>query len=124
MATRDIIVIGASAGGVQALSKLISQLPATLPAAVFIVLHLPSDPPRSITSNTRARLQTDRVACHQRRRNHTGPSLHSTARSSFVDRREPCEAGPWTKREFASSLNRCALPFCGTLGRSESYWSG
>ncbi len=45
MATRDIIVIGASAGGVQALSTLVSDLPADLPAAVFIVLHIPSDSP-------------------------------------------------------------------------------
>jgi two-component system chemotaxis response regulator CheB len=45
MATRDIIVIGASAGGVQALSTLVSALPPNLPAAVFIVLHVPAKPP-------------------------------------------------------------------------------
>src|SRR5262249_14312911 len=45
MAMRDIIVIGASAGGVQALSNLVSDLPADLPAAVFIVLHIPSNAP-------------------------------------------------------------------------------
>src|SRR5215208_7357609 len=45
MASRDTIVIGASAGGVQALSKLVSDLPADLPAAVFIVLHLASNVP-------------------------------------------------------------------------------
>jgi two-component system chemotaxis response regulator CheB len=45
MATRDIIVIGASAGGVQALSKLVQDLPADLPAAVFIVLHIPANIP-------------------------------------------------------------------------------
>lgn len=43
MATRDTIVIGASAGGVQALSKLVRDLPSDLPAAVFIVLHIPVD---------------------------------------------------------------------------------
>ena len=37
---RDIIVIGASAGGVKALTKLCAVLPADLPASVFIVLHL------------------------------------------------------------------------------------
>ena len=42
---RDIIVIGASAGGVQALSALVSALPLSLPAAVFIVLHVPAQPP-------------------------------------------------------------------------------
>jgi two-component system chemotaxis response regulator CheB len=45
MASRDTIVIGASAGGVQALSTLIADLPASLPAAVFIVLHIPSNVP-------------------------------------------------------------------------------
>ena len=45
MPTRDTIVIGASAGGVQALSKLVADLPAGLPAAVFIVLHVPTDVP-------------------------------------------------------------------------------
>lgn len=43
--TRDIIVIGASAGGVQALSTLVAALPPRLPAAVFIVLHIPAEPP-------------------------------------------------------------------------------
>src|ERR1041384_237515 len=45
MATRDIIVIGASAGGVQALTKLVANLPGDLPAAVFIVLHISANAP-------------------------------------------------------------------------------
>ncbi|AQH02189.1 chemotaxis protein CheB [Burkholderia sp. KK1] len=40
MAERDIVVIGASRGGFQGLKMLVSQLPADLPAAVFIVLHI------------------------------------------------------------------------------------
>ncbi len=40
MPRRDIIVIGASAGGVQVLADLIGALPPTLPASVFIVMHL------------------------------------------------------------------------------------
>src|SRR5215472_10518435 len=40
MPNRDIIVIGASAGGVEALQRLVSQLPASLPAAVFAVMHV------------------------------------------------------------------------------------
>ncbi len=45
MATRDTIVIGASAGGVQVLSTLVADLPQDLPAAVFIVLHVSPNVP-------------------------------------------------------------------------------
>ena len=45
MPTRDTIVVGTSAGGVQALTTLVAGLPANLPAAVFIVLHIPADSP-------------------------------------------------------------------------------
>lgn len=41
MPGHDIIVIAASAGGVEALIKLASGLPRNLPAAVFVVLHIP-----------------------------------------------------------------------------------
>jgi two-component system chemotaxis response regulator CheB len=37
---RDIVVIGASAGGLQALDRLVENLPPELPASVFVVLHL------------------------------------------------------------------------------------
>jgi two-component system chemotaxis response regulator CheB len=40
MTQRDIVVIGASAGGVEALTTLFSGLPLELPAAVFVVLHV------------------------------------------------------------------------------------
>lgn len=42
MSGHDIIVVGASAGGVEALLQLIPNLPPDLPAAIFIVLHIPA----------------------------------------------------------------------------------
>lgn len=42
MSGHDTIVIGASAGGVELLCQLVRDLPPDLPAAIFIVLHVPS----------------------------------------------------------------------------------
>jgi two-component system chemotaxis response regulator CheB len=39
MAHRDMVVIGASAGGLEALQQLLAALPANLDAAVLVVLH-------------------------------------------------------------------------------------
>jgi len=41
----DAVVIGASAGGIEALSVLLPALPAGLRAPVFVVLHLPRERP-------------------------------------------------------------------------------
>ena len=41
MTKRDVIVIGTSAGGVEALLTIVAALPPTLPASIFIVLHQP-----------------------------------------------------------------------------------
>jgi two-component system, chemotaxis family, protein-glutamate methylesterase/glutaminase len=48
MQRRDMVVIGASAGGVQVLQALVAALPKKMDAAVFIVLHIPVHTPTSL----------------------------------------------------------------------------
>ena len=48
MAGRDVVVIGASSGGVEALRELARGLPADLPAAVFVVVHIPEAAPSAL----------------------------------------------------------------------------
>jgi two-component system, chemotaxis family, protein-glutamate methylesterase/glutaminase len=45
MPGRDIIVIGTSAGGVEALRVLVSRLPKNFPGSVFVVMHTAPDSP-------------------------------------------------------------------------------
>src|SRR4051794_37417040 len=41
----DIIAVGASAGGIAALTTLVKNLPAGLPASLFVVVHIPATAP-------------------------------------------------------------------------------
>jgi two-component system chemotaxis response regulator CheB len=45
MARRDIVVIGASAGGLSALRELVGSLPRDFPASIFVVMHVPAHSP-------------------------------------------------------------------------------
>ena len=45
---RDVVVIGASTGGVAALMNLVQALPANFPAPIFVVMHVPADSPSAL----------------------------------------------------------------------------
>ncbi|MBV9577461.1 MAG: chemotaxis protein CheB [Chloroflexi bacterium] len=49
-AGRDIIVVGASAGGVEALTRLVAGLPRRIAAAIVVVLHVPPDTPSALAA--------------------------------------------------------------------------
>ena len=48
MENRDIIVIGASAGGVGALEKLVKGIPADFAGSIFVVMHVPPYTPSKL----------------------------------------------------------------------------
>ncbi len=45
---RDVIAVGASAGGVEALRALVAGLPPDYPGALLVVLHIPRDSPSAL----------------------------------------------------------------------------
>jgi two-component system chemotaxis response regulator CheB len=81
MATRDIVVIGASSDGIDALNKLVAPLPSELSAAIFVVQHLASssmnDLPNILARHTSlgAQLATDGER-FQRGRIYVAPADH------------------------------------------------
>ena len=48
MAGRDIVVIGGSAGSIEAVIELFRGLPSDFPGAVFVVVHFPGDAPSTL----------------------------------------------------------------------------
>jgi len=113
MPTRDTIVIGASAGGVEALSKLVLDLPSDFQAAGFIVLHIPANAPSFLPAilSRDAQLTVAHAENGQpieRRRIYIAPpDQHLLIEDGHVK----LVHGP--KEKFASSFNRCVISFRG-----------
>ena len=58
---KDIIVIGASSGGIEALRVLVGALPADLAASLFVVMHTAPESPALL-----ADIQIGRASCRER----------------------------------------------------------
>ena len=90
MAKKDIVVIGASAGGLEALRELVSRLPADLQASIFVVWHtapsvrtiLPAVLARS--GSLPAKLAVDRESIEPRRIYIAPPDHHMLLERGFV----------------------------------------
>ena len=95
-AGHDIIVVGASAGGVGALITIVAGLPSDLAAAIFVVLHIPPDVPSALARILgRAGALPALEAHHQQPIEHGGiyvapPNRHLVLHRGYV----AVEAGP------------------------------
>ena len=90
MIGHDIVVVGASAGGVEALTRLVRTLPEDVPATLFVVLHLPADGkshlPQILTRNgpLLASHPSDGEAIQQRRIYVAPPDHHLVVGRGYV----------------------------------------
>jgi two-component system chemotaxis response regulator CheB len=68
MAARDIVVVGASAGGIEALTELVRGIPPKYPGSLFVVVHFPSFATSTLPRilSRAGRLTAQHAADHQR----------------------------------------------------------
>jgi two-component system chemotaxis response regulator CheB len=121
---RDVIVVGASMGGVDAIRQLLERMPGDLPAALFVVLHT-ADHGRSLLAQVlgaRSRLPVVTAAEGQRferaRVYVAPPDLHLIVGQDHLHvRRGPRENGsrPAIDPLFRSAAASCTTRVIGVL---------
>jgi two-component system chemotaxis response regulator CheB len=85
---RNIIVIGTSAGGLDALDELIGELPTDLPASIFIVQHMaPENTAEALLGRHRA---FDCRLARVERRSNRGESISREPTITCWSRKKPC----------------------------------
>jgi two-component system chemotaxis response regulator CheB len=121
---RDLIVIGASAGGVEALRELLGGLPGDLPAALFVVLHTANHAPGLLAQILGRSSRLPVVTAMEGQRFERGhvyvapPDLHLIIGHDHVHvRRGPRENGsrPAIDPLFRSAAASCTTRVIGVL---------
>ncbi len=103
-AIQSVIVLGASAGGVESLREVVEGLPPDLPAAVLVVLHVPSATPSALPKIL--------SECGKLPANHPqdGEELRAarTARAAHPYSSEICDFGIWRGLRLYPRFASCA----------------
>ncbi len=121
MTPKRLVVIGASAGGIEAVRELVAGIPASLPAAICVAIHTSSASPGILSdilsragslpvsyARNRERLRAGRV-------NVAPPDLHLVVEPGLLRvTRGPREHG------FRPALDRCFAPPRRSTGRRRS----
>lgn len=111
----DVVVIGVSTGGPNALSDIIPRLPATMPIPVLIVQHMPTYFTKAL-ANRLNQMSAVRVAeCDQHSRVESGLVMLATGGRHMVLGRD--SSGVWAFPDDASPENFCR-PAADVLFRS------
>lgn len=113
----DVVVIGVSTGGPNALSELLPQLPADLPVPVFIVQHMPAFFTRALAQRLQRISAVDVVECSAHLRVKPGQVVLAAGGRHMVLCREGDAV--WVRPDDAEPENFCR-PAVDVLFRSAS----